>query len=81
VSRDTRASTLGVNTSAPRLEQNPSGTVAQSGRQIAGLVYAGILASNPVAPVGGDGAWTQFDGGELAMNTPGTIQGGDGGWG
>lgn len=49
MSRDTRASTLGVNSSAPRLEQNPSGTIAQSGRQIAGLVYSGILARNPVA--------------------------------
>lgn len=45
--RDKRASVLGVNRSSPRLEQNPSGTIAQAGRQIAGLVYSGILAAAP----------------------------------
>lgn len=44
--RDKRASVLGVNSSAPRLEQNPSGTISQSGRQIAGLIYSGILAAS-----------------------------------
>jgi hypothetical protein len=46
--RDERASAIGVNSSAPRLQQNPSGTIAQSGRQIAGHVYSGILAGSPV---------------------------------
>ncbi len=43
--RDRRASVLGLNSSAPRLEQNPSGLIDQAGRQIAGLVYSGILAA------------------------------------
>jgi hypothetical protein len=46
--RDKRASVLGVDSATPRMEQNPSGTIAQSGRQIAGHVYAGILAGSPV---------------------------------
>lgn len=49
--RDKRASALGVNMPAPRLEQNPSGTIAQAGRQMAALVYSGILATVPVAVV------------------------------
>ncbi len=43
-SRDKRASAIGVNRIPPRLEQNPSGVIGPSGRQIAGLVYSGILA-------------------------------------
>ena len=42
--RDKRASVIGVDLPAPRMEQNPSGTIAQSGRQIAGHIYSGILA-------------------------------------
>lgn len=50
--RDVRASVLGVNSSAPRLEQNPTGTIAQLGRQMAGLIYVGILAAGPVVVKG-----------------------------
>ncbi len=47
--RDKRASVLGVDLPAPRMEQNPSGTIAASGRQIAGHIYSGILAIVVVA--------------------------------
>lgn len=43
--RNKRASALGVNLAAPRLEANPDGTIAQLDRQIAALVYGGITAS------------------------------------
>lgn len=48
--RDKRASAIGVNLPSPRLEQNPSGTIAQAGRQFAALVYIGILAVAPATP-------------------------------
>lgn len=49
-SRDKRASVLGVNSSAPRLEQNASGLIGQTGRQFAALVYIGILAAGAIIP-------------------------------
>lgn len=53
--RDKRVSVLGVNSSAPRLEQNPSGTISVSGRQIAGLIYSGIQAAAGFNP-----SWVAF---------------------
>jgi hypothetical protein len=49
--RDKRASVLGLDGDAWGLEQNPSGTIAQSGRQMAALVYSGILAIAPIVRV------------------------------
>lgn len=60
-SRDKRASAIGVDRVPPRLEQNPSGVIGQSGRQIAGLVYSGILAAGVVAVL---------DAGALALDLP-----------
>lgn len=45
--RDKRASVIGVDLPVPRLEQNAAGTIAQSGRQFAALLYIGILAAAP----------------------------------
>lgn len=49
-SRDKRGSALGVNLASPRVEQHPQSTIAQAGRQIAALVYSGILAAAPFVP-------------------------------
>lgn len=43
--RNKRASALGVNLPAPRLEANPDGAITQLDRQIAALVYGGISAA------------------------------------
>ena len=78
--RDKRASALGVNSSAPRLEQNPAGLIAQSGRQIAGLVYSGILAIKRQV-VGSDNTGLAIDLPELGLCAPGSLILGDGGGG
>ena len=45
--RDKRSSSIGIDKPFLRLFQNPTGTIAQDGRQSTGLKYSGILASNP----------------------------------
>jgi hypothetical protein len=45
--RDKRASVLGLDFESWGLEQNPSGTIAQSGQQMTARVYSGILATAP----------------------------------
>lgn len=49
--RNKRASVIGVNLPAPRLEQNPSGTIGALGRQFAAFCYVGILAAIPSTPL------------------------------
>jgi hypothetical protein len=43
--RDKRGSVVGVTLPVPRVEQNPSATIAQAGRQLAAFCYIGILAA------------------------------------
>lgn len=45
--RDKRGSSIAILKVHVRLEQNPSGTIAQAGRQFAAYSYMGILASAP----------------------------------
>jgi hypothetical protein len=74
-SRNKRASVIGVQSSAPRLEQNPAGSIAQVGRQFAALCYVGILATLPVtAPASTFLTWNHTDG-VLSWNAePTTLQ-------
>lgn len=77
--RDKRFSMLGLASSTVREQQNPTGTIGAPARLLLLFLYAGIAASNPVAPVGGDSFPIQIDMPELGMVTPGTVQGGDSG--
>jgi hypothetical protein len=42
---------MGIAQAALRFLQNPSGTIAQAGRQCLEFLYSGILAAAPVAAV------------------------------